>query len=44
LIPDLTGLDAVRTAKQEFERHEYLDPAEAARAYAKEAGARRGGE
>ena len=29
LIPGMTGLDAVRIAKQEFERRHYLDPVDA---------------
>jgi hypothetical protein len=36
LIPTLNGLDAVRAAKQEYERQHHLDGPEAARNYAEE--------
>ena len=44
LIPGLTGLDAVRAAKREFERQQSLDPEEAARAYTREIATKSGGE
>ena len=44
LIPGMTGLDAVRIAKQEFERRQYLDPVDAARTYVKEVAAGSRGE